>query len=91
MPKLSTKVTYFLDPATVLEVRELSVAWGVAKSEVVRRAVHAATLQKDTLSDRQSAVLDALDRLQASPGLSSDERKQWVEDVAAERKASSQR
>ncbi len=91
MTRLSTKATYSLDQTTVLEIRELAAAWGVPKSEVVRRAVHAATLQKDALSDRQSSVLDALDRLQAGASLTAEQRRQWAEDVRAERKASSRR
>ena len=46
MKKLSTKVTYSLDPATVLEIRQLATAWKVAKSEVVRRGTWKAP-QKD--------------------------------------------
>jgi len=91
MAKMSTKVTYSLDSATVLEIGELAAAWGVAKSEVVRRAVHAATLQKDVLGTRQSSVLNALDRLQADSRLTVDGREQWVEAVRTERRASSRR
>lgn len=35
----TSKVTYSLKPATVDRVQELSVLWGVPKSEVIRRAV----------------------------------------------------
>jgi len=56
MKKMTAKGTYSLDPLTVLELRELAVTWGVAKSEVIRRAVHAALQQKDLLgADRQPA------------------------------------
>ena len=39
MAVTTSKVTYSLKPETVDRVQELTTAWGVAKSDVIRRAV----------------------------------------------------
>ena len=39
MAVTTSKVTYSLKPETVDRVQELATAWGVPKSEVIRRAI----------------------------------------------------
>ncbi len=39
MAVTTSKVTYSLKPQTVDRVQELATAWGIPKSEVIRRAV----------------------------------------------------
>jgi hypothetical protein len=44
MAVTTSKVTYSLKPETVDRVQELATAWGVPKSEVIRRAVNEVSL-----------------------------------------------
>ncbi len=44
MAVTTSKVTYSLKPETVDRVQELATAWGVPKSEVIRRAVNGVSL-----------------------------------------------
>ena len=41
------KVTYSLKPQTVDRVQELATAWGISKSEVVRRAIDEASKRQE--------------------------------------------
>lgn len=84
---MTAKATYSLDPLTVLEIQELAGAWGVAKSEVIRRAVHAASSQRDALGRRPLTAEEALDALQQAPRLSAAQAEEWTRSVRAEREA----
>jgi predicted transcriptional regulator len=59
------KVTYSLKPETVHRVEELALKWNVPKSEVIRRAIHQASLN-DALAEKPVTPLQALKRLQKS-------------------------
>jgi hypothetical protein len=87
MKSVTAKVTYSVDPLTVMEVRELSVAWGVSRSEVIRRAIHAAASKPDALGHRPLTPEEALDALQKEPRLSPDAAQEWMQSVRAERHA----
>ena len=91
MKNVSAKVTYSVDPLTVLEVRELSAAWGVSRSEVIRRAVHAASRQRDALGSRPLTPEEALAELQKEPRLDADEAGKWARAVRNERRSSRSR
>lgn len=86
MKTVTAKVTYSLDPLTVLEIQELAAAWGVAKSEVVRRAVHAASRDRDALGRRPLTAEEALAQLQQEPRLTRREAGAWAQRVRAERR-----
>jgi len=88
MKKMTAKGTYSLDPLTVLELRELAVTWGVAKSEVIRRAVHAALQQKELLGGKPATGEDALNRLQQASRLTPEQRAAWMRAVRDERRGS---
>jgi len=85
MKRLSIKVTYSLDPATVMEVRELAEAWSIPQSEVIRRSVHSAHARRDELAPGAMTPAAALAVLQATPRLSSAQAQQWMRKVRDER------
>ncbi|MBU0641013.1 MAG: hypothetical protein KKB50_19290 [Planctomycetes bacterium] len=89
MKTMTAKVTYSVDPLTVLEIQDLATAWGVPKSEVVRRAVHAAVQQRDKLARRPMTPTQALDELQEEPRLSAEETARWIRAVRKERQVRS--
>jgi hypothetical protein len=83
----TTKVTYSLNPQTVEHVQELATAWGVPKSEVVRRVVDDAVIEK--LYGRKETPLEAFRRLRKSGrGLSVAAAKKFNAEVRAARRAS---
>jgi Arc/MetJ-type ribon-helix-helix transcriptional regulator len=86
MKTISAKVTYSVDPLTVIEIRELAEAWGVSQSEVIRRAVRAASLQRDALGRRTPTEEEALAALQQEPRLSAPKAKKWAAAVREERR-----
>jgi Arc/MetJ-type ribon-helix-helix transcriptional regulator len=86
MKTATSKVTYSLDTATVLAIEELATTWGVPKSEVVRRAVHAASERRDELGHRPLSAAEALAELQREPRLSPSAAAAWTERVRAERR-----
>jgi hypothetical protein len=87
MKVVSAKVTYSVDPLTVMEVRELATAWGVTRSEVIRRAIHAAASHPDALGRRPITAEEALDQLQSEPRLAPAASRKWAEGVREERRA----
>lgn len=91
MKKLSIKVTYSLDPATVMEVRELAEAWSIPQSEVIRRSVHSAHARRDALAPGAVTPAAALAVLQASPRLPASKARQWMREVRDERSRSRRR
>jgi predicted transcriptional regulator len=85
MAVTTSKVTYSLKPETVDRVQELATAWGVPKSEVIRRAVDKLPLK---LSPEKKVMtpLKALDWLQKN-GISSAAAKKYNADIRRERRA----
>jgi hypothetical protein len=88
MRKPTIKVTYSLDSLTVMEIETMAREWGVPKSEVVRRSVHEAVANKDSMAGRGMTQEEALARLQREPRLGKKRAEKWMQEVAAERKAS---
>lgn len=82
----TTKVTYSLNPQTVERVQELATAWGVPKSEVVRRVVDKAAMER-LLAPRNETPLEAFRRIQKSGGLSLAAAKRFKAQLRRERKA----
>ncbi|MCE0482738.1 MAG: hypothetical protein LV479_00705 [Methylacidiphilales bacterium] len=79
----TSKVTYSLKPETVDRVQELSVLWGVPKSEVIRRAVN----QIGSLEMKKNPTpLEALAWLQKN-GISAKVAEKWNRDILLERRA----
>jgi hypothetical protein len=80
------KVTYSVQPRTAQRVQELAVKWGIAKSEVIRRAVDAAINNEEATS--QLTPLQALDELMSTEGLSASEADRWNREIRLSRRAS---
>ena len=81
----TAKVTYSLRPETVSRIEELSLQWGVAKSEVVRRVVAGAGTGATT-EKKPKSPLEALDWLQKN-GISKAAAAKWKAEVRRERRA----
>jgi hypothetical protein len=86
MAKITIRSTYALDPETVGSLDRLSRAWGVSKSEALRRIVNAASVIEE--ADATSDALAALGELQELLGLDEQKAKAWVREIRAEREAS---
>ena len=86
MKKISTKVTYSVDPLTVLEIRDLAEVWGVPRSEAIRRAVHAAAMRPEAVAQRPLTPEEALGKLQEEPRLSPAAAATWRQAVRSERR-----
>ena len=84
MANTTIKSTYALDVESVRMLEALADRWHVSKSEALRRAVRAAA-REQAPADR--AVLDVLDRLQASVRVRKIDLRGWERDVEAERRA----
>jgi Arc/MetJ-type ribon-helix-helix transcriptional regulator len=85
MAVTTSKVTYSLKPETVDRVQELATAWGVPKSEVIRRAVD--KLPQDLpAGEKVLTPLEALDWLQKN-GISAAEAAKFNAEVKRERRA----
>ena len=83
MAVTTSKVTYSLKPETVDRVQELATAWGVPKSEVIRRAVD----QIGRLgNEKVPTPLEALEWLQKN-GISAEVASKWNREVLLERRA----
>jgi len=83
MAVTTSKVTYSLKPETVDRVQELATAWGVPKSEVIRRAVD----QMGRLGNEKIPTpLEALEWLQKN-GISEKVAEKWNKEVLLERRA----
>ncbi len=81
----TSKVTYSLKPETVDRVQELAIAWGVPKSEVIRRAVDQMEVS-EAEEQKVRTPLEALEWLQKN-GISDKEAAKWNEEVLRERRA----
>ena len=85
MAVTTSKVTYSLKPETVDRVQELATAWGVPKSEVIRRAVD--KLPQELPSEEKVLTpLEALDRLQKN-GISAEAATGYIRELRRERRA----
>ncbi len=84
IPKI--KSTYSLDVETVRTLESLARRWNVSKSEVLRRAIHAAAGEK---SQRVREKLEALRQLQAYVQQRGIDVEAWARETRAERRASS--
>lgn len=86
MAVTTSKVTYSLKPETVERVQELATAWGVPKSEVIRRAVDGVA-QAEVEKKKIPTPLEALEWLQKN-GISAKAAAKWNREVRASRRAS---
>lgn len=85
MAVTTSKVTYSLKPETVDRVQELATAWGVPKSEVIRRAVD--QLPQDLPAEEKVLTpLEALDWLQKN-GISDEAAAKYNAEIRRERRA----
>ena len=85
MAVTTSKVTYSLKPETVDRVQELATAWGVPKSEVIRRAVD--KLPKELpAKEKVLTPLEALEWFKKN-GISSETAAKWNAEVLRERRA----
>jgi hypothetical protein len=66
-------------------VQELAIAWGVPKSEVIRRAIDKAR-PEDAKKERVPTPLEALEWLQKN-GISAKAAAKWNREVLLERRA----
>jgi predicted transcriptional regulator len=85
MAVTTSKVTYSLKPETVDRVQELATAWGVPKSEVIRRAVD--KLPQDLPAEEK--VLTPLEALRwfRKNGISSAAAAKYNAEIRRERRA----
>lgn len=84
--KTYVKATYSLDPITMREVDALATAWGVPKSEVIRRSIHTMSMENNNgINTVQAKKLKALDYLQASSRRTKAERDAWLKEIYDER------
>ena len=89
MAVTTSKVTYSLKPETVDRVQELATAWGVPKSEIIRRAVDKMPLKlslETPVEKKVSTPLEALDWLQKN-GISSAAARKYNAEIRRERRA----
>jgi hypothetical protein len=85
-PKI--KSTYALDQETVQRLERMARRWGVSKSEVLRRAIHAAARESSAVG---TDAVSALDELQRSLRVSRAKAQAWAERRRAERRAGAAR
>ncbi len=85
MATATVKATYSLDPGTVSRLEEIARAWGVSKSEALRRAIRAAAAGPG----QPGGPLAALDALQKDAALSGPKARAWAEEARRERRAAS--
>jgi predicted transcriptional regulator len=87
MAVTTSKVTYSLKPETVDRVAELAVAWGVPKSEVIRRAIDKVATEQPA-AEKKETPLEVFLRIQRTgSGISPDAAAQWCAEIRRERRA----
>ena len=86
MPSTTIKSTYSLDVESVRKLEALAQRWKVSKTEVLRRAIRRADMERGA---GDGAPLGALDRLQTSLREGRVDVKRWARDSKAERRAAS--
>jgi hypothetical protein len=79
----TVKTTYALDVETVRTLDDLARRWDVSKSEALRRAIRASSVQTAT---EGLTPIQALDRLQRERGLTPRAAARWAVAARAERK-----
>jgi len=85
MAVTTSKVTYSLKPQTVDRVQELATAWGIPKSEVIRRAVE--SLDAKAIP-RKETPLEIFERIQREgTGISPAAAEKFMREVRRERRA----
>ena len=87
MASTTIKTTHSLDISTVLELQRLAEKWGVAKSEVIRRAIHLASGAPMPSSERPLSPIEALDKLQKRVRFDKKQAHAWLSQVRSERLA----
>ena len=88
MAVTTSKVTYSLKPETVDRVLELATAWGVPKSEVIRRAVDNAAKEKPVMEKKETPLEIFLRIQRTGSGISPKVAAKWCEEIRRERRAS---
>jgi len=87
MAVTTSKVTYSLKPETVDRVQELATAWGVPKSEVIRRAIDMAAAEEPA-AEKKETPLEIFLRIQREGnGLSPEVAAKWCAEIRRERRA----
>jgi Ribbon-helix-helix protein, copG family len=87
MAVTTSKVTYSLKPETVDRVQELATAWGVPKSEVIRRAVEQVATSPVVV--KKETPLEIFLRIQRDgSGISPAAAAKYMKEVRRERRAS---
>ena len=87
MAVTTSKVTYSLKPETVDRVAELAVAWGVPKSEVIRRAVDKVATEQPA-AEKKETPLEVFLRIQRTgSGISPEAAEKFKAEVRRERRA----
>jgi hypothetical protein len=88
MAVTTSKVTYSLKPETVDRVQELATAWGVPKSEVIRRVVDKAALEQLPATKKETPLEIFLRIQREGTGISREAAEKFNAEVRSWRKAS---
>ena len=88
MAVTTSKVTYSLKPETVDRVQELATAWGVPKSEVIRRAVDKVATENPALEKKETPLEVFLRIQRTGSGISPKAAAKYNAEVRRERRAS---
>ena len=84
----TVKTTYALDVETARRLDDLARRWNVSRSEALRRAIRAASVETHA---EGLTPIQALDRVQRSLGLTPQRTARWAAATRAERRARSRR
>jgi predicted transcriptional regulator len=84
----TSKVTYSLKPETVDRVQELATAWGVPKSEVIRRAVDKLRTEELVIAKKETPLEVFLRIQRTGSGISPKVAAKWCAEIRRERRAS---
>ena len=84
----TVKTTYALDVETVRTLEDLARRWNVSKSEALRRAIRASSVQAPGAG---LTPIQALDRLQRRLGLTPRGAAGWAAQARAERRERSRK
>jgi predicted DNA-binding protein len=86
MASIMVKSTFTLDVETAERLERLARAWGVSKSEVLRRAIRAAP---DMPAEAPHPALALFERLQAGRKRSAASAQKWARDAREQRRSAS--
>lgn len=87
MAVTTSKVTYSLKPETVDRVQELATAWGVPKSEVIRRAVDKAAIDESPVKKKETPLEIFLRIQREGTGISPKAAAKYCAEVRRTRRA----